>query len=179
MTALRLPPLLLCALLLGGCGDSSDDLDQWMNQAGSNLVGQVDPIPAVQPPPKLVYQVTSLPSPFDRVRLQLARQKAGANAPDPSRPREPLENFELERLAMVGSLALRGERFALVEAPNGLYRVRRGSFLGTDYGMVTAINEDEIKIVETVEDASGEWIRRESSLHLLATQDQSTQGQKK
>ncbi len=164
-----LPALLLC---LAGCSfTEQDDLEQWMQQAGSGLHGQVEPLPQIEPYKPYQYRGQDLNQPFDTTRLQLARKSTSSNLPDTGRPREILENYELDKLKLVGTMLLKQERIGLVQTPEGgIYRVRVGSFVGPNYGMVRAISETEIKLEETVEDVNGEWVKQENNLYLLQEQ---------
>lgn len=164
-----LPALLLC---LAGCSfTEQDDLEQWMQQAGSGLHGQVEPLPQIEPYKPYQYRGQDLNQPFDTTRLQLARKSTSSNLPDTGRPREILENYELDKLKLVGTMLLKQERIGLVQTPEGgIYRVRVGSFVGPNYGMVRAISETEIKLEETVEDVNGEWVKQDNSLYLLQEQ---------
>lgn len=166
-------PLALLCSLLSACGNGSDDLDQWMQDQNSHLKGQVEPIPALQQPISADFTAYGLLSPFDPNRLKQAGGRNAANAPDLARPRDALENYDLERLKMVGSLQIKGQRHGLVLAPDGMvYTVMPGRFVGNNFGMVTAVTENEIKLQETVEDANGEWSKRETSLLLTEGQGQ-------
>ncbi|CUA81826.1 MULTISPECIES: pilus assembly protein PilP [Gulbenkiania] len=163
------PYLALLLLALAGCSSNdTEDLDQWMKEASQNLRGQVEPVPQVQPYTPFVYNASGLLDPFNPQKLQVARRQNSASAPDLSRPRELLENFELEKLSMVGILRRNGTTYALVRTPDGaIYRVQPGNFMGTNYGLIKRITETEIELAETVEDLNGEWVQRTTSLYLL------------
>ncbi len=44
--------------------------------------------------------------------------------------------------------------------------MRKGNYLGQNYGRVTQITESEITLREIVQDAAGEWIERGTTLQL-------------
>ena len=93
------------------------------------------------------------------------------------KPYEPLESYPLESLTMVGTLERGKGVFALVRTPErDVYQVRPGNYLGQNFGVVTAITDAEIKLKELVQDGSGDWAERSSTLNL---QDKSAQGSKK
>jgi type IV pilus assembly protein PilP len=167
---LRLGPIML--LMLAGCSfNTQDDLEQWMQQAGSGLHGQVEPLPQIEPYKPYQYRGQDLLSPFESNRLQLARKSANANRPDTGRPREVLENYDLDKLKLVGTMLLKSERIGLIQTPEGgIYRVRAGSFIGPNYGIVKSVAETEIKLDETIEDVNGEWVKQENNLYLLQEQ---------
>jgi len=88
-------------------------------------------------------------------------------APDMNRPKEPLESFPLESIAMLGTITQNQETFALVKAGTNLYRVRKGNYLGQNFGVITGIDDGQIAIKELVQDAGGEWVERSSALQLV------------
>ncbi|SFZ77351.1 Pilus assembly protein, PilP [Chitinimonas taiwanensis DSM 18899] len=68
---------------------------------------------------------------------------------------------------MVGTLQKGKEVNALIRAPDGnLYRVKIGSYMGQNFGMVTGISETETSLKEIVEDSGGDWVERTSVLAL-------------
>lgn len=160
----------LCLLLLlGGCGsDATDDLDQWMNEAGKGLSGKIDPIPLAQPYQPFVYQAFDLRDPFDPQKLLAAKRQNSANAPDFNRPRETLENYDLDKLKLVGILKRGGVTYGLIRSPeNTIYRVQSGNFMGPNFGLIKRISESEIELAETVEDLNGEWVQRTTTMYLV------------
>lgn len=157
----------LAALLAGCSGKNTDDLDAWMTQASQGLTGHVDPLPQVKPYEPMVYNAENLLDPFNKQKLLQARRQATPNAPDFSRPREALENFELDKLHMVGTLKRGGVTYALVRTPdNTIYRVQPGNYMGANFGKITKITESEIQLVETVEDLNGNWVEHTTSAAL-------------
>ena len=57
------------------------------------------------------------------------------------RPKEPLEAFPLESIQMMGTITQNKETFALVKAGPNLYRVRKGNYMGQNFGVITGIDE--------------------------------------
>ena len=55
---------------------------------------------------------------------------------------------------------------------------RPGNYMGQDYGVVTAINDSEIRLKELVQDSAGDWTERSSTLQLIQA-DSKTQERKK
>jgi type IV pilus assembly protein PilP len=87
--------------------------------------------------------------------------------PDMNRRREPLEAFPLDNLKMVGSLQQGKALYALVRTPdNNLFRVRRNNYIGQNFGLITEIDETGMKLKELVQDGTGEWNERITSLFL-------------
>lgn len=161
--------------LLGGCSSASDDeLQQWMVQQRNQTFPKVTPISEPkQFKPESYDQVTEF-EPFSNKKLMMALKKDGAQAalsgallaPELARRKEPLEEFPLDAIAMVGSLQRGGQPVALVTVGKLLYQVRPGEHLGQNYGRVTKITETELSLREIVQDAAGEWVERMTSLQL-------------
>ena len=83
------------------------------------------------------------------------------------RPPEPLEAFPLESIQMLGTITQGKETFALVKAGSNLYRVRKGNYMGQNFGVITGIDDAAINLKELVQDSGGEWVERTSSLQLV------------
>jgi len=171
---IRYVSLLLCVGLLAGCeGEQHSDLQAELNQMTQGFRGKVDPLPQVRPYEPVAYQAEGEVDPFrpDRIEVAVAggaegAPKVGGKQPDFDRPKEPLEAFPLESITMVGSLTQSGESFGLVKAGPNLYRVRKGNYMGQNFGVITAIDEVQISLKELVQEGSGEWIERTSALQL-------------
>jgi len=162
----------LSVVLLAACGgEEHSDLRQELNDMSKDLRGRVDPLPQVRPYEPVPYQAENEVDPFrpDRIEVAVA---AGASAaasgkqPDLDRPKEPLEAFPLESIQMVGSLTQGQDTFGLVKAGPNLYRVRKGNYMGQNFGVITGIDEAQISLKELIQEGSGEWIERASSLQL-------------
>lgn len=173
----RLSPVLGCclALMLGGCGSSEDDLRAWMSEASRDLRPSLRPLPKLKPAEVINYEGEGKTDPFRPAKLE-PDKKTSALAPDPNWRREPLESYALESIRMVGVLIKNGQTHAIVSVDRALYQVRVGNHLGMNYGRITAISEADITLKELVEDSSGEWAERVSTLQL---QEQAAQEVKK
>ena len=166
--------LLLVGLLFGCGGDAQLDTQTWMEQTKARIQPHVEAIPEPKKFDPFVYSLQNEIDPFNNIKLtRVLDAKAGkSNAPKINRRREPLEAYPLDQLRMVGTIRNGKLTFALVEADKSLYQVKVGNYLGQNYGMVIAISETELKIKETIQDQTGEWIERENSLVLQeATQE--------
>jgi type IV pilus assembly protein PilP len=157
------------SLGLLGCGGSQhDDLEQFVREAGQGMRGKVEPLPEVKPYEPFPYEAFDLPEPFKPRKLKQAGTGGGGMQPDLERRKEPLESFELEKLKMVGTLQQAKEVYALIKAPdNSLHRVKKGNYMGVNFGLITSITEQEVKVIETIEDSAGDWSKKENSLSLV------------
>ena len=159
--------VVLASALAAGCGgESHQDLRAWMAEQGKNAKGRLDPLPQIRP--------------YDPFKPRKIEPTKGSNllAPDLARRREPLEAYPLESLSMVGTLEKGKGVYALVRTPEkDIYQVRPGNYLGQNFGVVTGITDSEIKLKELVQDGSGDWAERTSTLNLQP--DQRAQGSSK
>ncbi|BCL76491.1 fimbrial protein [Jeongeupia sp. HS-3] len=161
--------LMLAALGLTGCfGEENSDLKEWMKEQSDGLRGKVEPLPEVKPYKPFTYDAFTLVDPFRPAKMEVAKRSNNSGlAPNMNRPREVLENYDLEKLRMVGTLQQGKVIQALIRGPDGnLYRVKPGSYMGQNFGMVTGISETEVKLKEIVEDSGGDWVERETALAL-------------
>ena len=68
---------------------------------------------------------------------------------------------------MVGTLEKNKTVYALVRTPErDVYQIRAGNYVGQNYGVVTGIVENEVKLRELVQDGAGDWTERSSTLQL-------------
>jgi type IV pilus assembly protein PilP len=163
----------LAALLAACSGDEHGDLKQELAEATKDFRGRVDPLPQVKPYEPVPYTSEGQIDPFRPERIEVAqasrRSTGTATLIDEQRkrPPEPLEAFPLESIQMLGTITQQKETFALVKAGPNLYRVRKGNYMGQNFGVITSIDESEIKLKELVQDSGGEWVERTSSLQLV------------
>jgi type IV pilus assembly protein PilP len=153
-------------------GDEHSDLKQELNQLTKDVRGKVAPLPQVRPYEPVPYTAEAAVDPFRPERIDVAASgtvgaSASKLAPDPNRSKEPLEAFPLESIQMLGTITQNRETFALVKAGSNLYRVKKGNYMGQNFGVITAIDEIQIALKELVQDAGGEWVERSSALQLV------------
>lgn len=168
---MKLKPLALLAvagmLALSGCAVEQEDISTWMRQQERMMRGGVKPLPEMRTFPEVNYEVAHLVSPFETTRIQPEhRADVVQGGPDLTRPREPLESYPLESIAMVGVLMQEERIEALLSVTGTVHQVRVGNYIGQDHGMITKIEETELTLVELVEDMNGDWVERTSKLLL-------------
>jgi type IV pilus assembly protein PilP len=169
-------PLVLL-IILSGCS-SQQDIQQWIDQQRKNVVPRVTPLPKPVPFMPTAYVQSAVPDPFesDRLSKALKAQNPGNDTllqVELNRRREPLEVFALDSMAMIGSMDKKGQQIALIKTNNLVYQVRLGDYLGQNYGKVTKITEGTVELREIVQDPSGEWIERNTTLQLQQSQEKS------
>lgn len=157
--------------LLAACGSSNhQDLIDWMAAQGKGMRGHLDPIPQITPYEPFVYNDFDLPDPFKPRKIEpMKSDNANKLAPDLNRRKEPLEAYPLESLSMVGTLEKGRTRYGLIKTPEkDIYQVRQGMHMGQNFGVITDITDNDIKLKELMQDGSGDWSERSSTLNLLA-----------
>ena len=165
MKRLLIPAALI---VLAGCSTETDELRDFVRNSDKGIPRRVEPLPAVKPFEPFAYEGFDLPDPFKPRKLASADKGAGGGvAPDLNRRKEPLEAFPLEQLKMVGTLSQNKETYALVKADKTLYRVKKGNYMGQNFGLITDVTDSEIKLKEIVQDSAGDWAERQSVLPLL------------
>lgn len=155
-----------------GCSDAANlsELDARIAEIKARPRGRIEPPPEFKPIATFSYGAHQLRAPFtppqeeNPVRSVEGRQVE----PDMTRPREYLEGFTLDALRLVGSITRPGEPLqALVLDPAGaVNRVRIGSYMGRNFGRVTAIEEARITLMEIVPDGHDGWVERPRTIAL-------------
>ena len=163
------------ALVVSGCGSSGDDdLRQWMTDLRATTKPRVTPLTEPKQFLPEAYAMESGLEPFNSVKLTQALRRestqsasnAALIAPEMARRKEPLEAYPLDVMAMVGSLDKKGTPTALLKVDKLLYQVKVGNYLGQNYGKIIKISEGAIQLREIVQDATGDWVERMTSLDL-------------
>ena len=164
---------LVAATLLAACGgDEHRELRQELAELTKDYRGQVPPLPQVRPYEPVPYTAEGQIDPFRPERIEVAQTSRSTNAASKiaeheKRLKEPLEAFPLESIQMLGTITQEKETFALVKAGPNLYRVKKGNYMGQNFGVITAIDESQISLKELVQDSGGEWVERSSALQLV------------
>jgi type IV pilus assembly protein PilP len=161
----------LMLMALGACTADNDELISWMEQQHKEVKPSVAPIyPPKKFDPQAYLGVTGV-EPFGTQKLipvggpsngkgsvLLAAAKAHAT--------QELESYPLDSMSMVGSLQQGGKTHALLMVESRLHDVKLGDWIGQNYGQITTITDSQITLRETVQDPTGEWIERTSTLQI-------------
>lgn len=161
---------LACGMLVGCGGEEFQDLRDFVKNSGADLRGKIPPPPSVKLYEPFAYvNDTNLTDPFKPRKPEVGSTgHRGANEPDTDRPKEALEEFPLEGLKMVGYVFKGKVGHAVIRAPDKkLYQVKLGNYVGMNFGLITKLSDTEITIKEVVQDSTGDWSERISSLQLV------------
>ena len=161
--------LVVLAAALTACGGGADDLRAYIDEVKARPGGRIPPLPDVVPAPTFSYEPGDRRSPFvpDTPQVRVSNNPSAVQGPDPSRPREFLEQFPLDTLRMVGTLQMNSGAFGLVQTSDGLvHRVTVGNHLGQNYGRITDISDAEIQLVEIIPDGLGGYLERPAAVGL-------------
>jgi type IV pilus assembly protein PilP len=154
---------------LSACGGNHGDLQTYIDEVKARPGGRIDALPQVRPAPTFSYDAGDRRSPFvpDTPQRRVSGDPNAVEGPDQNRPREFLEQFPLDTLKMVGTLADRRASFGLVQTADGLvHRVTVGNHLGQNYGRIASITDSEIRLVEIISDGLGGYLERPAAIGL-------------
>jgi type IV pilus assembly protein PilP len=168
-TLTRLAAAIALASSLSACGGSNSDLQAYIDQVKARPGGRIEPLPQIRPAPTFAYVAGDRRSPFvpDTPQRRVSDNPNAVDGPDPNRPREFLEQFPLDTLKMVGTLADRRASFGLVQTADGLvHRVTVGNHMGQNYGRIVAITDSGIQLVEIISDGLGGYLERPAAIGL-------------
>jgi type IV pilus assembly protein PilP len=142
-----------------------EDLRTFVAETGKDMQGKIEPLPEVKVYEPFTYEAFDLPDPFKPRKLSTGG--GGGMQPDLTRPKEPLEAFSLETLKMVGVLSRKGVIHAVIKTPdNAIYHVKKGNYVGQNFGLITQIGDSQVSLREIVQDSAGDWSERTSTLIL-------------
>ena len=160
--------MIMAALLLTGCQERSmHDLEQFVATAHQGRKPSIEPLPTIKPIESFSYSAQAFPDPFDKENLRPRRvvRSAGGVGPDQNRRREPLENYPLDSLTMVGTLFRKGDTRVIIKTPKGAVQTATiGNYIGQNYGRIVDITEEEIRLKEHVLNSAGVWVERDATL---------------
>lgn len=158
---------------LAACShDPTSDLAVYVQKVKHQQVSKIEPLPEFTPYESFTYSATDLRDPFTPPSFtsqQAAPSQASNNGikPDFDRPREPLEEFPLDSLRMVGTLEKDHRNWALINDTDGtIHRVRAGNYLGQNFGKITRITDYEVELTEIIPDGIGGWMERPATIAL-------------
>jgi len=168
------PLLLVLALLLAACSNGPDaDLVEYVKRVKSGELSRNESIPQAKTYTFFSYADDKLRDPFQTAMISPAQigDKTSNISPDKKRKKEPLEDYPLDTLRMVGVITVDKQVWAMVQTTDGqVFRVTVGNYMGQNHGRITKISPDNIQLVEIVSDGLGGWTERETNLAMTEGQ---------
>jgi type IV pilus assembly protein PilP len=167
----RFVALVIAMLLFVACGSSSyPDLDKFMAEVKARPGGHIQPVPAFTAYKSFAYSAAGLRNPFQppvEVKEITRLQRLVKVKPDLSRPKEYLEQFNIDALTMVGTVQMDGTLWALVQDAEGsVHRVKIGNYMGKNHGHIVELTENYVSVIEIVSNGPDEWVERPHKLQL-------------
>jgi type IV pilus assembly protein PilP len=164
----RLTVVGVLCLALAGCGsDELDEVREFVKTAHAEKKPRVEPLPEIKIQEPFHYAAANLADPFASFNLKPQGRGGRDLRPDRGRRKEPLEDYPLDSLKMVGTLMRGKQAWAVIQAPDGtVHRAKIGDHLGQNFGMITKIGEEKVDLIEMVQSSTGDWTEREANLTL-------------
>ena len=130
--------------------------------------GETDPLDAaIAAQEGYVYNPIGKRDPF---RSFLAM---GTRPEDDSIPRTPLQKYEIDQYKLVGIIWGVDRPRALVEDPERTgHVIEVGTYIGRNWGKVTAIGENEVTVTEEYQTLDGELVVNPIKMHLVTDEIQ-------
>jgi len=162
---------LLVAVMLSACSKDIGDLEKYIASVKERPAQPIPPIPPVKTYTPYEYEGLTGRDPFRQSISEGSddvRSSTGTGPrPDFDRPKQYLERYELDTLAMVGTFGKGESYWALIRDPEGvIHRVPIGDYMGKNHGQVVDIGNTEVSLSELISDGAGGWLVREASIAL-------------
>lgn len=163
----------LIVIGLQGCANQDvSDLTRYFDEVKARPKGTIQPLPEITVVEPYLFNPEGLRDPFRAVEKveqeeAMAAVPGSGIAPDTTRRKEELESYPLDTLRMVGTLTMGKGLWGLIKASDGtIHRVKKGNYMGQNYGQIIRILEDKIEMMEIVPDAPGAWREQQAALDL-------------
>ncbi len=164
--------IILCSIMiLSGCTEGTmSDLRLFVQNAHKDRKPRVEPLPRIRPYETYAYTATNLTDPFSAGNLQQKKPAPSVSGltPDLNRRKEPLEQYPLDSLRMVGTLSRGDSSWAVIHAPDGtVHRAGKGNYLGQNFGKIMHVSDEKLNIKEIVQGPGGNWVERDSNIAIV------------
>lgn len=172
----RIIALFAAMLVVVACGSSSyPDLDKFMAEVKARPAGHIQPVPPFTTYKSFAYSAAGLRNPFQQpveVKEITRLQRLVKVKPDLNRPKEYLEQFNIDALTMVGTVQMDGTLWALVQDSDGsVHRVKIGNYMGKNHGHIVELTENYVSVIEIVSNGPDEWVERPHKLQLKTVEN--------
>lgn len=144
---------------LVGCGNSGvEDLEKYAEQVKARPAKAIEPLPQPKPYLPFSYTATFMRDPFQNqdtlIRPPDEIDGKKCKLPDPTRPKQYLEGFDIGSFAMVGTIENDKEHYALLRGAGGIHRVKVGDYIGLNHGEIQTINDFGMEVIEKMPDGN-------------------------
>jgi len=166
----RIAALLLASTLSACTGNPTADLETYVEDVKSQQKSSIEPLPEFEPFKSYEYTAGELRDPFtppvfSHAPATVAQATGSGIKPDFDRPTEPLEEYPLDSLRMVGTLEQHEQTWALIlDTDDTIHRVQSGNYLGQNHGKIIRVTEFEVELTEIIPDGLGGWMERPASI---------------
>ena len=163
----------ICATLVGsafllasGCTSGDADLKEWVAHEKAQKGAPIAPLPVLKTFETFEYTDQGLRDPFSPGLEE--QQTATTAGPQPDKhPREPLEQYALDSMKMVGTIGTGASIEGLIKDTEGtIHRVHKGNYIGQNNGKITGVTETQINLVELIPNGTGGWMERQATIAL-------------
>lgn len=154
--------------LLAGCLGGMSDLQDWVAAEKKKPGPPLEPLPVLKTFETFEYKDQDQRDPFGpSLEEQREAAASGSGTRPDQHPKEPLEQFPLDSLKMVGTIGTGANMEGLLKDTDGVvHRVHVRNYVGQNNGKITAVSEDHIDLVELVPNGSGGWMERQATIAL-------------
>jgi len=169
-TLYRLATLALAGLLTACSHNPTADLEVYVEEVKNQQKASIEPLPEFEPFDSFEYAASELRDPFtppvfSHAPATVAQATGSGIKPDFDRPTEPLEEYPLDSLRMVGTLEQNEDSWALIlDTDDTIHRVQHGNYLGQNHGKIIRVTEFEVELTEIIPDGLGGWMERPASI---------------
>lgn len=153
----------LCLSIAACGGDGMDDLRTFVDQAYADKKPDIEPLPPIRPFTPYEYAASEQNDPFSRANILGDAEQALSNQ-DVDRVREPLEEYPLDALRMVGTMTKDDKPYVIVKTATGTALLASvGNYMGQNNGQILEISPERqlVTLSERVRDSAGRWVTRE------------------
>ena len=164
----RLALLCMVCFALQACQSSElSDLQEFVATAYQDKKPEIESLPEIQPYKGFEYSATEENDPFSVGNIaasHAAESSASGVGPEQNRRREPLEEYPLDALKLVGTMEQEITPWVIVQTSEGTaHRATVGNYMGQNEGKIKQIRLDEqaVVLVELVRNSAGRWVTRE------------------
>jgi len=167
----RIVCLISAMLFMQACQDSKmTDLKEFVATAYQDKKPDIEPLPEIPPYKGFEYSAGEEQDPFSFSNIVTSTTNSAVTnglSPDSNRRREPLEEYPLDALKLVGTMTKDDIPWVIVQTSEGTaHRATMGNYMGQNDGKIKQIITDEQKVVisELVLNPNGQWATREQEL---------------